>query len=197
MKNKNNFFLLVFMRIFNLFIRDYFIIITRTEFFTPTLASGLPLEWQQVSWSFQDSSQYSGRSSECWIVWMVSTCPLMSMSSSLLTSAPITIGITVNLMFYIFLILWQGLSTYFSFSLSFIFTLQSVGTAKFTIRQVLFLFLFFLLSITSSGRLAGITIIYSFEFFTSVLADGLSLEFEWQQVSSSLQDSSQYSGRSQ
>ena len=26
------------------------------------------------------------------------------------------------------------------------------------------------------------------EFFTSVLADGFSLEFEWQQVSSSLQD---------
>ena len=33
--------------------------------------------------------------------------------------------------------------------------------------------------------------------FTSALADGLSLVFEWQQVSSSLQDSSQYSGRSQ
>ena len=42
-----------------------------------------------------------------------------------------------------------------------------------------------------------IIIIYSLEFFTSALADGLSLEFEWQQVSSSLQDSSQYSGRSQ
>ena len=35
------------------------------------------------------------------------------------------------------------------------------------------------------------------EFFTSMLADGFSLEFEWQQVSSSLQDSSQYSFRSQ
>ena len=35
------------------------------------------------------------------------------------------------------------------------------------------------------------------EFFTSVLADGFSLEFEWQQVSSSLQDTSQYSGRPQ
>ena len=34
------------------------------------------------------------------------------------------------------------------------------------------------------------------EFFTSALADSLSLEFEWQQVSSSLQNSSQYSGRS-
>ena len=38
-------------------------------------------------------------------------------------------------------------------------------------------------------------IIYSLEFFISVLADGLSLEIERQQVSSSLQDSSQYSGR--
>ena len=35
------------------------------------------------------------------------------------------------------------------------------------------------------------------EFFPSVLADGFSLEFEWQQVSSSLQDSSQYSVRPQ
>ena len=35
------------------------------------------------------------------------------------------------------------------------------------------------------------------EFFPSVLADGFSLEFEWQQVSTSLQDSSQYSGCSQ
>ena len=42
-----------------------------------------------------------------------------------------------------------------------------------------------------------IIIITPLEFFTSVLADGFSLEFEWQQVSSSLQDSSQYSGRPQ
>ena len=36
-----------------------------------------------------------------------------------------------------------------------------------------------------------------FEFFTPELADGFSLEFEWLQVSSSLQDSSQYSSRCQ
>ena len=42
-----------------------------------------------------------------------------------------------------------------------------------------------------------IVIIYSLEFFTSALADGLPLELEWQQVLSSLPDSSQYSGRSQ
>ena len=34
------------------------------------------------------------------------------------------------------------------------------------------------------------------EFFASVSADGFSREFDWQQVSSSLQDSSQDSGRS-
>ena len=39
------------------------------------------------------------------------------------------------------------------------------------------------------------SIIIFMEFFTAVLADGFSLEFEWQQVFSSLQDSSQYSGR--
>ena len=37
----------------------------------------------------------------------------------------------------------------------------------------------------------------SSEFFISVLADGFSQEFKWQQISSSLQDSSQDSGRSQ
>ena len=42
-----------------------------------------------------------------------------------------------------------------------------------------------------------IIIIYSLEFFTTALADGLPLEFEWQQISLSLQDSSQYSVRSQ
>ena len=43
----------------------------------------------------------------------------------------------------------------------------------------------------------GSFIIHSLRFFTSVLPDGFSLGFEWQQVSSSLQDSFQYSGRSQ
>ena len=41
-----------------------------------------------------------------------------------------------------------------------------------------------------------IIIIIFWEFFTPALADGFSLDFEWQQVSSSLQDPSQYSDRS-
>ena len=40
-------------------------------------------------------------------------------------------------------------------------------------------------------------IIHSLELFTSAIADGFSLKSEWQQVSSSLQDSSSYSGSSQ
>ena len=39
-------------------------------------------------------------------------------------------------------------------------------------------------------------VIIPYEFLKPALADGVSLEPEWQQVSSSLQDSSQYSGRS-
>ena len=41
-----------------------------------------------------------------------------------------------------------------------------------------------------------IIILLLWEFFTPALADERLLEFEWQQVSSSLQDSSRYSGRS-
>ena len=40
-------------------------------------------------------------------------------------------------------------------------------------------------------------IIHSLELLTSAIADGFPLESEWQQVSSSLQDCSLYSGRSQ
>ena len=78
--------------------------------------------------------------------------------------------------------------------------------------SLFFLFLFLLLIIIRSGHLAEIwwsvcmskfhrSLFYYYftplEFFTSVLADGFSLEFGWQQVSSNLQDSSQDSVRSQ
>ena len=42
-----------------------------------------------------------------------------------------------------------------------------------------------------------IIITHSLELFTSAVADGFSLDSEWQQVSSNLQEYSQYSGRSQ
>ena len=41
-----------------------------------------------------------------------------------------------------------------------------------------------------------IIILLFWEVFTPALVDGFPLEFDWEQVSASLQDSSQYSGRS-
>ena len=93
------------------------------------------------------------------VVWMVSTHPPTSKSSSpfsnpLVTvpNAPITIGIIVTCMFHSF---FSSLarSRYLSFfSHSFSFILWSAGTAKSTILQVFF----FLLIIIKSGLLAGI-----------------------------------------
>ena len=92
------------------------------------------------------------------MVWMVSTRPPTSKSSShfsnpLLTvpNAPITIGIIVTCMFHRF---FNSLarSRYLSFFLhSFSFILWSAGTAKSTIQQF-----FFLLIIIRSGLLAEI-----------------------------------------
>ena len=93
------------------------------------------------------------------VVWMVSTRPPPSKSSSSFSNplvtvpnAPITIGIIVTCMFHSF---FNSLarSRYLSrFSHSFSFILWSAGTAKSTILQVLF----FLLIIIKSGLLAGI-----------------------------------------
>ena len=92
--------------------------------------------------------------------------------------APITIGITVNFMFLSF---FNSLarSWYLSFfSFSFNFTQLSARTANSTIRQVLFFVDYYFTP---------------WEFFTSALADGFPLEFEWQPVSSGREDSTQYS----
>ena len=94
------------------------------------------------------------------VVWMVSTRPPTSKSSSSFSNpfvtvpkAPITIGIIVSFMFHSF---FNSLarSRYLSFfSHSFSFILWSAGTAKFTILQVLF---FLLIIIIRSGLLAEI-----------------------------------------
>ena len=98
------------------------------------------------------------------VVWMVSTRPLVSKSSSpfnkLLVTvprAPITIGTNVTFLFHTFFSS-QARSRYlFFFPLSFNSTLWSAGSAKSTILQVLYFFLFsFLMIITRSGRLAEI-----------------------------------------
>ena len=130
------------------------------------------------------------------VIWIVSTRPLTSKSSGpfnnpldIVAKVPITIGIIVTLIFLCFFDSLARLRYLSLFSHSYSFTLWSARIATSTILQVLFL------RITSTTT--TIIIIWSFRFFTSTLADGLSLEFEWQQVSSSIQDSSQYSGRSQ
>ena len=110
------------------------------------------------------------------VIWKVSTRPPTSKSPSSFNNpfvtepkAPITIGIIVICMFQRFFNS-QARSRYLSFfSHSFSFILWSAGTAKSTILQVLF----FLLIVIRSGII--IIIIYSIEFFTSSLVDGLSL----------------------
>ena len=97
------------------------------------------------------------------VVWMVSTRPPTSKSSSpfsnpLVTTpnAPITIGIIVACMFHSF---FNSLarSRYLScFSHSFSFILRSAGTAKSTIWQVLFLFFFFFFFFFFCGLLLGL-----------------------------------------
>ena len=82
------------------------------------------------------------------VIWMVSTRPPTSKSSSpfnnplaTVPKAPITVGIIVTFMFHSFLFNSLARSTYlFFFSHSFTFILWSAGTAKSTILQVLFFF---------------------------------------------------------
>ena len=123
---------------------------------------------------------------------MVSTRPLISDSSSPCTnslvtvpSAPITIGIAVIFMFHSFSVLMQGLCTYLSFH--FLSVLLCGQPER---QSLLFGRFSFLLTITRAGRLAEIRVsvcisksqtillFTPLELFTSVLADGFSLEFE-------------------
>ena len=127
------------------------------------------------------------------VVWMVSTRPPTSKSFSpfsnpLVTvpNAPITIGIIVTCMFYSFFTSLAR-SRYLSFfSHFFSFILWSAGTAKSTILQVFF----FLLIIIKSDLL-----LFLLSFPASVNCRFFLLESELQEVSSSVQDSSQYSDR--
>ena len=88
------------------------------------------------------------------VVWMVSTCPPTSKSSSpfinpfvTVPNAPITIGIIVTCMFHSFFNS-VARSRYLSFfSHSFSFILWSAGTVKSTILQVLFFCCWLLLSL--------------------------------------------------
>ena len=148
-------------------------------------------------------------------VWMVFTLALISNSfspftNSLMTvpNAPITIGFTVILMFHCYFCSLER-SLYLSFFLlSFNFSVLSAGSPKSTIRLFIFFCCCWLsLSFVVWPRLGDLLIPENFvrliiiiftpwEFFTSALTDSLLQESGWQQISASVQDSSQYSGRS-
>ena len=111
------------------------------------------------------------------VIWMVSTSPPTSKSSSPISNplvpvpkVPITIGIIVTFMFHSFF--------------SSLARLRNLSVCMLKYHKSL--------CVAFSRTGAGLS---PLEFFTSVSADGFSLESEWQQVSSGLQDSFQDSTR--
>ena len=105
------------------------------EFFTSSNTDGLSLafEWQQVSRTLLSILIDLNNA----IIWMISTCPFISESSSpfinpLVTvpRAPITIGINVTFMFHSFFFSLARLRYLSFFSLSFNFTLWSATRAQ-------------------------------------------------------------------
>ena len=117
--------------------------------FSSMLADGLSLEAerQQVSLDLQECSENYDQSQQCCRL-RVLICPLISNSSNSFSktlgtvpNAPITTDTTVTLMFHSYLSS-QARSNYFLplFSLSLLFSLWSVGTARSIIRQILFFF---------------------------------------------------------
>ena len=146
---------------FNLYYNFIIIIITHWEFFSSALANGLSLEfeWQQASRTL--CSILADLSNA--VVWIISTRPVISNSSSPCTNllvtvprAPVIIGIIVTFMFHSFFFNFLTRSRYLSFfSLSFNFTLWS---AKSTIMQVLSGGLLFLICFVFCFLLFGLVV---------------------------------------
>ena len=130
------------------------------------------------------------------IIWMVSTCPLISQSSNpfikpfwIVLSAPITIGMTVTFIFNSFLFSCRVLVLIYLFAFFYFYSVvQQDAKVHYSEGSLLSFFSFFFL--------LTIIILLLWDFLTSALADDFSLESERQQVSSSFQYSSQYSSRS-
>ena len=123
------------------------------SFFPPALADSFSpdFEWQQVSTLLGLFT----------VFWLVSTRPLTSKSSNpcafflvIVPRAPITIGITVTFMFHSFSIPWQGPGTYLASCILLILLYGLPGQQSPQLGK----FVVFLLMITTSGRLAEISL---------------------------------------
>ena len=127
------------------------------------------------------------------VVWLVSTRPPTSKSSSpfsnplvIVPNAPITIGIIVTFMFMFFQFpskveLFIFLFTFFQF-----YSVVSRNNKVDYFASSFFFCCWLLLSLVFWPGLGDPFYFIPWEFFTSVFADGLSLNFKGQQVSSSL-----------
>ena len=151
------------------------------------------LRWPISYWSLSDS-----KSPQVSVFWPISVMlyfvwyPLVSLFASppipvarplvTLPRAAISIGITVTFLLHSVCNSFARSKYLYIFSLSFYFTLWLTGTAESTIQQVP---LFFWITYYYDSNY-----ITSCEFFTPALADGLSLESDIQQVTSSRLDSS-------
>ena len=154
-----------------------------------------------------------------WVVWMVSSCPLIFKSS---LPIPGYYSKCDNCNWYhrhlqvpYFLVLWQGQVTYLSFPfLFFLLSGSSERSSRLFGRSSVFVDYHFvwsladirwsvciskskwILCVTFSRTDSWSCIYYLyynyFVFFKSASADGLSVEYKWQEISSGQEDSSQY-----
>ena len=123
-----------------------FTILLFWDFFTPSLADGFSLgfEWQQTPQVSRTLLSILADLNNA-VVWMVSTSPLISKSSSssinsvrYVPNAPITIGSIVTFTFH-----FIQFSRKILVFISFIFTLWSAWPARSTVRLVCFFFSIF------------------------------------------------------
>ena len=173
------------------------IIIIIREFFTSALAGGLSLDfkWQQVFRTLPSILADFNNS----VVWMVSTRPFISNSSSSFINPLVTITIDINVTFHSFFFQFSRKIQVFIFLFTFFqfYFVVSLDNKVHNFASSLF----FVWIILRSGRLAEIRwSVCTLKFQMSLCvtpeqADGLLLELERHHVSSSLLDSSQYSGR--
>ena len=120
-------------------------------------------------------------------IWCVYYCIKVSLPSFLTYFWCISNNISSSVKQPFFIIVLTG-----SASLWLVWNLAH--SSKIIIIIIIMLFLLFLFLLLSLLLLS--LLFYCLPIFTSALVNGLSLKSEWQQVSSSLQDSSQCSGRS-